>query len=898
MIEAINESENQFRLMADVSPVLIWKLNASGQSTYYNKTFREFTGISAIKDITDWSPIVHPDDIKLSIEKITEAIKERKTYRHEFRLLRADGQWRWVLAQANPIISEENEFLGLVGSSVDITENRDAEAILAKSEKRFENLIEESTVASALLEGPEWVLTLANKQMLEIWNRDETIFGKKLLNFMPELRGQAFPSLLDNVYQTGKTYVGEDALVVLERNGKLEDVYMDFTYKALRNADGEVYAILVSAADITDRYKGKKQLEESERKFQAAIAAVEGIIWTNNGVGEMEGEQPGWSKLTGQVYEEYKGFGWALKLHADDAAPTMAAWNDAVKHNKIFEFEHRVLTKENQWRLFSVKAVPTVNEHGKVYQWVGVHTDITDQRKIIDDIKESEERFQNLIYSSPSAIGILEGEDMVITMANEPIIVIWGKGKEIMGKKYFEALPELEDQGYKEVFANVYKTGIPFNAIETPVTLIQNGEETLKYYNFLLYPQKNIQNKVYGIGIIATEVTAQTLLSNKIKVSEERFRSLTQTLPQLIWMTDSQGKLEFASEKWYAFTGIQPGSEKEWELIVHPEDYKIINDVWRESLAAGKIYNFDVRVKNKVGEYKWHSVISEPVYDAENKIVKWVGAFTDNHTQKLFKQELELQVKNRTKELEEFNVELERKNKELQSFSYVASHDLQEPLRKIKTFASIIINNEMVNLSNKGKDYLEKMSLAANRMQVLIKDLLSFSGLSIIERSFERTDLNKMISEIKIELQELITEKNAEIEASAMPEVDLIAFQIQQLLQNLIINSLKFSIPNSTPKIMINGKIVTGKELDNKLLLPESRYFQLSVQDNGIGFEPKYADKIFDVFQRLHTQEKYKGTGIGLAIVKKIVENHNGIIIAKSELGKGALFNIYLPILL
>ena len=249
MSTILNESEEQFRLMADASPVLIWKVNADGLPYYYNKTFLNFIGVAKEEAIADWRNIVHPDDLTFTTYTVSTAIAQRKTYSLECRLLRADGNWRWFLAQGNPLFNN-NKFLGFVGSSVDITERKAAEAVSKESENRYRNLIEESTIAAAVLEGPDWVLTLANKQMLEIWNKDETVFGEKLLDFMPELREQSFPSLLKKVYQTGETYIGEDALVILNRNHKLEEVYMDFSYKALRNTTGEVYAILMAENNL------------------------------------------------------------------------------------------------------------------------------------------------------------------------------------------------------------------------------------------------------------------------------------------------------------------------------------------------------------------------------------------------------------------------------------------------------------------------------------------------------------------------------------------------------------------------------------------------------------------------------------------------------------------------
>jgi signal transduction histidine kinase len=234
-------------------------------------------------------------------------------------------------------------------------------------------------------------------------------------------------------------------------------------------------------------------------------------------------------------------------------------------------------------------------------------------------------------------------------------------------------------------------------------------------------------------------------------------------------------------------------------------------------------------------------------------------------------------------------------NKELLAFTYISSHDLQEPLRKIQTFVTIILENENENLSENGKYNFQRMQLAAGRMQLLIDDLLAFSRVSTTELTFEKTELNLIIEEVKAELKDTILEKNATIEAFEIGSANIIAFQFRQLMYNLVSNALKFSNPDIPAYIKIESKIVKGSKLNHEKLSPEKNYSHITVIDNGIGFEPQFSERIFEVFQKLHGKEVYTGTGIGLAIVKKIVENHNGIISATSELGKGARFDIYIP---
>jgi PAS domain S-box-containing protein len=266
-------------------------------------------------------------------------------------------------------------------------------------------------------------------------------------------------------------------------------------------------------------------------------------------------------------------------------------------------------------------------------------------------------------------------------------------------------------------------------------------------------------------------------------------------------------------------------------------------------------------------------------------------------------------LRNQTLQLLDSNKALTRVNKELELFNYISSHDLQEPLRKIQIFASRILTNEYEKLSARGQDDFNRMQDAAARMQTLIEDLLAYSRTTTSERMLVNTNLAELVEEVKADFREEIQARNAQIEIQEMCEANVIAFQFRQLVQNLFSNAFKFSSPQKPLHIKVKSRIVEYAELlqKNEALfnpqagLPtngtihEKQYCHISVSDNGIGFEPQYKDRIFDIFQRLHNNSTYQGTGIGLAIVKKIVENHNGFITATGELSKGSCFDIYIP---
>jgi signal transduction histidine kinase len=245
--------------------------------------------------------------------------------------------------------------------------------------------------------------------------------------------------------------------------------------------------------------------------------------------------------------------------------------------------------------------------------------------------------------------------------------------------------------------------------------------------------------------------------------------------------------------------------------------------------------------------------------------------------------------------LEEQNRKLEQSIKELESFNRVASHDLQEPLRKIQTFISRIRETDKVKMSDQGQDYLSKVDSSAQKMRVLIDDLLLYSRTNKSEKSFEKADLNQLLENATQELIHEIEEKKAVIQAGQLPVLKVIDFQIQQLFTNLIGNALKYSKPDVAPLISIKSERLSPGKYPGFLSRTYKHYYRITVADNGLGFEQEYAEKIFVLFHRLHQEAKYAGTGIGLSICKKIAENHNGYIIAEGQPDIGATFTIYLP---
>lgn len=631
----------------------------------------------------------------------------------------------------------------------------------------------------------------------------------------------------------------------------------------------------------------------SEQRFEAAVKAVEGILWTNNANGEMEGEQLGWAELTGQTFEEYQGYGWAKAVHPDDAQPTVNAWNEAVQDRKTFIFEHRVKIKDGSWRNFSIRAIPLLDTNGNLREWVGVHIDITEQKMAAQKIKDNETKLNLIIEGSELGTWELNLKTNELNYSKK-YLEIFGY-KEYVPISHADLIKHLhpDDLGIRlKAFEDAKQTG----SLQYEARLIwsDNSIHWMEGKGKMFFDKDNQPSRVMGI---IRDITAEKNHRVELEESEQKFRLLANSMAQQVWTADTQGNLNYFNQSVFDFSGLtlEQIIKGGWLQIVHPEDREENIQQWIKAISTGKDFLFEHRFRRYDGEYRWQLSRAIPQKDEHGNIQMWVGTSTDIQNQKIFANELERQVQERTKELAQNNIELEKTNKELEAFAYISSHDLQEPLRKIQTFATRLLDKEYNNLSENGKDYFKRMQNAAERMQTLINDLLAYSRTNTFERKYEKINLNKMIEEVKEDMQEELLQKNATLEAAQLCEINIIPFQFRQLLHNLISNSLKFSNPNRAPHLKIKNKIGKGIEFKNNKLLDSTTYCHISISDNGIGFEQHFSEKIFELFQRLHGKNEYNGTGIGLAIVKKIVENHNGIITAKGQLNKGATFDIYLP---
>lgn len=381
--------------------------------------------------------------------------------------------------------------------------------------------------------------------------------------------------------------------------------------------------------------------------------------------------------------------------------------------------------------------------------------------------------------------------------------------------------------------------------------------------------------------------------NHELKRSEDQYhRMIAEIQDYVIILLDQEGNIQNWNKGAESIKGYtaKEAIGKNFSMFYSEGDRKsgLPQQLIQIAAEKGKANHEGWRIR-KDGTKFWGNIVITAIHDDNDNIVGY-SKVTRDLTERKKADEL---LKSNADKMREKNRELEAMNQELASFAYVSSHDLQEPLRKIQTFASRIVEMEEDKLSPKGKDYFQRMQNAALRMQTLIEDLLAYSRTNTAEQKFERSDLNKLLEEVKNELKETIEEKKVQIKADKLPALNVISFQIRQLFTNILSNAIKFSKEGISPVIRISVEKLKRPDIEHAN--PDINYFHIAFADNGIGFDPEHRTKIFEVFQRLHGRSEYTGTGIGLAICKKIMDNHHGFITADSESEKGATFHVYLP---
>lgn len=551
------------------------------------------------------------------------------------------------------------------------------------------------------------------------------------------------------------------------------------------------------------------------------------------------------------------------------------------------------INRNNEVRIVKIKASVLHDKNGKAQKIIGVDVDVTDVRKAEEKLKESEHWLEQTAKASPDAIMVYDLQNKLPTLLNN----CYAEWLGICNKDFTEMGTEGR---LKLVHPDDRLKLLHFNGV---VAEANNGDVlTLEYRVYAVDGkmiwirnrskvfQRNASGRVTHILSILQNVTeeltlrdelkrriqfAETLLDNSIN----RMTVFDRNYRFVVWNKRCEEVLGVSRDKVIGKSIFEmfPGVEKHSVFMSAQErslrgEYVHIPSV-QDGYTGAYLELFYVPLKNEWGE-------TYAVLNIMNDVSSYV------------KSAEVLDALN--KQLELKNFELEQKNEEITNFAFVASHDMKEPLRKIHTFADLLMDQGSSPLSQKGKSLVEKITASVHRMEVLIEDILVLTKIHSDPYREETVDLNEILKQVAHDMDEQIKQTDAIIHASDLPVIKANSNQMFYLFKNLMSNALKFQKPGSVPELTITSGIV--KRNDLKIVETYEEYLKLSFADNGFGFDQRYAKKIFQVFQRLHGATEFSGTGIGLAICKKIMENHNGIITVSSEPGKGSVFNCFFPL--
>ena len=567
-------------------------------------------------------------------------------------------------------------------------------------------------------------------------------------------------------------------------------------------------------------------------------------------------------------------------------------------------------TRKNGETFFAIVFVEVINIGNKKYS-ITTYQDITERKEAQKQLAEEKAFAETVIENDPAMLAVYDTNLMVIVWNKKSEEFTGVKKEEILGKYLFSIFPEYNNEQWLTKYNSVLNDG---KSVHCPRFEAKRKKGCMESW---LIPLKNTEHQIIGVLGITRDITetvemaAACELKNAelekinndlnrttvtLQKSEERYQQMVaQIKDYAILFLKNDGSIENWNEGVERIKGYNADEVigKNFSMFYTEEDKKnnLPEELLSRAAKEGDSIHEGWRVR-KNGSKFWANTVITAVRDTKNNLTGFSKVTRDLTYKKIAEDKILVAYQL----LERNNVKLQKINKELESVNYISSHDLQEPLRQIQVFASRISEIENKNLSSDGKLYFEKLNNAANRMQNLIADLLTYSRSKTEGSKFKTTKLNEIINQVTEEFAETIEEKHAIIETDELGEANVIPFQFRQMMYNLIGNSLKFCKPDIPPHIKIKNEKIKSSQVPGTDPKSEAEFHHISVTDNGIGFEPQYKNRIFEVFQRLHSKQKIAGTGIGLAIVKNIVDNHHGVIEATGKPNEGATFDIYIPI--
>ena len=754
--------------------------------------------------------------------------------------------------------------------------------------------------------------------------RPEEVIGKTDLDIFPAELANQYYGDEQALMESGQPLNREETVVNPHTGDKR---WLQTTKVPLRDKNGKVVGLMGINRDITDLKQAEEALRRAHDELEKQIAErtaelskerlllrtlidnLPDAIYAKDTAGRKTMANPADLKNL-RCPTEAEAIGKSdYDFFPPDVANKFYDDDQKVFHGEpVINREEHFFDEAGREHWLLTSKLPLHDQGGKIVGLVGIGRDITKRKQAEETLDQERRLLRTLIDNLPDYIYAKDKQGHFVLNNVAHAKSFGATPQELLGKSDFDFFPpELAKQFYTDE-QKIIETGTP--VINQEQYKCNPGDKSGKKHwsvsTKVLW--RDDQNAVLGTVGVTRNIHEMKLAQEALRQSEERLREVmrrTRCILNFGEVEASEGWQEHALDpvspfRWnFPVVNVEAAQEvfpldlppdkqyqQVWSNSRHPDDFNQMNQTSGEAfLHDSPFYRNQFRCTDKHGVERWMQQFVTVNKLAENR---WqlFGITTDITDLK----EIENALRSSEEKLRQFTVQLERSNRELQDFAYVASHDLQEPLRKIVVFGERLKEKNSEALGPEALDYLERMQKAAARMQTLINNLLAFSRVTTKAQPFTPVNLAEVASGVVDDLEGRIELVKGRVEVGALPVIDAEALQMRQLLQNLIGNALKFRRPEEPPVVKVEAQIIPDP------ITPAKKLCRLTVSDNCIGFDEKYLDRIFNVFQRLHTRNEYEGTGMGLAIVRKIALYHGGDITAKSKLGQGSTFILTLPV--
>jgi PAS domain S-box-containing protein len=824
---ALEESEAAFRAMAENVPEMIWMCTPDGLNVYFNQQWVGYTGLSLAEcSGAAWSTPFHPDDKQKARVAWKTTVESGGAVPYQIECRLRKADGSYRWFLIKGVPLRDDAGQVLKWFGT-CTDIHDLKE--AAEALRRANAHNRRLIEASL----DPMVTIGRDgRITDVNAATEGATGRT----REELVGADFSDYFTEPEKAGAGYqqvfregiVRDYPLEIQHSDGRSTPVLYNAT--VYRDESGTVLGVFAAARDVTERNRAEEALRQSEDRYRSLVVATAQIIWTTNDRGEVCQDMPSWRAYTGQTWEESRGTGWYAALHPDDRARTLEVWSRAVAARTPYDTEYRIQRHDGEYRHVSVRGVPVLGGDGTVREWVGTCTDITEQKRAEAEIRvlnaELEQRVQQRTADLVSAGARMKRDATLIEAINEAL------------SQFITAEPP------PVVFARVLDRLV------------------------------NLTGSEYGfIGEIVYPTDGRPYLQDWAITASAWTEAMRAYYPHFI-----SGSLHFTRlDSLYGavMTTGQPvianDPAHDQRRCSTPPGHPPLNAFLGLPLHWGTELVGMIGLANAPGGY------GEEMVDHLRPMVKACSSIIAAWRSEQQRQKAEKQLRQLTGQLKMRSAELETSNNELEAFAYSVSHDLRAPLRAIDGFSQLLVKDLGDKVPEKQRHYLQVVRDNAQQMGRLIDDLLRFSRTSrqsLLKQVVPTTDLVRQC------LDELASEREGrrvEILVGELPDCLGDATLLKQVWLNLLSNALKFTRQRDPAHIEIGS-------LDREA---QTVFF---VGDNGVGFDMQYADKLFGVFQRLHRPEDYEGTGIGLALVQRIVHRHGGRIWADARPNEGATF--------